>query len=296
MQLEQNQPEAYSKRVLQDYGLTANEISVYLKALELGTSSPYKLAQSTAIPRTTIYDIITDLALKGLLELETSDGYTKQQTIIRPKNPSVLRKLLRQKREESYKLEANLIEILPSLRTNFHKHKTSGNFAYYPGVEGARQVYEIEAQLTGIEEVKVFTLLMPMDAIGSKAVNELIDQSNEAVRRSGLRPKEIIPLNNWTRHILSYQYGRNPDYFKLREFRYLDDPVFEQFMRLSIVGDKVIGVSTEESEIWGFVFTSKVLAKTLASIFHVVWRTAKPVTTELIESFGPNPLVPLVRN
>jgi sugar-specific transcriptional regulator TrmB len=90
------------RKTLRAYGLSDNEIEVYLAAIKLDETSPYELAKLTGIARTTVYDVITDLSLKGLLELERSDGFPKQQTKIIAKNPSVLRQKLRERRKESH--------------------------------------------------------------------------------------------------------------------------------------------------------------------------------------------------
>jgi sugar-specific transcriptional regulator TrmB len=80
-----------STQVLKEFGLSENEAKVYQSALELGETSPFGISKSTGIARTTVYAILTDLALKGLVELESSTGLMKQQTKVRAKNPSTLR-------------------------------------------------------------------------------------------------------------------------------------------------------------------------------------------------------------
>jgi sugar-specific transcriptional regulator TrmB len=102
-----------TQQVLEQFGLSTNEATVYQSALSLGETSPFKIAKSTGIARTTVYAVLTDLALKGLVELESATGLMKQQTKVRAKNPSALREILWKKRESLVKQEVDIVEILP---------------------------------------------------------------------------------------------------------------------------------------------------------------------------------------
>lgn len=79
-----------STKVLKRFGLTDNEIDIYIECLKNEELSPFQLSKLTGIPRTTVYDCLMSLSLKGLIELEQSDGFQKQQTRVRGKNPSEL--------------------------------------------------------------------------------------------------------------------------------------------------------------------------------------------------------------
>jgi sugar-specific transcriptional regulator TrmB len=125
---------------LSRFGLTKNETDVYLAALKLNETSPFELARLTGIPRTTVYDILMTLSLKGLVTLTQSDGFTKQQTRIRAKNPSTLRSILRQKQKDLTSLEIDVMDILPQLKNDFQKQDANADFQFYPGIEGAVKV------------------------------------------------------------------------------------------------------------------------------------------------------------
>ncbi|MDQ6985941.1 MAG: helix-turn-helix domain-containing protein [Candidatus Dojkabacteria bacterium] len=276
-------------KTLEKIGLSENEIKVYLEALKLDETSPYELSKLTAIPRTTVYDVITDLSLKGLLELGRSDGFTKQQIKIKAKNPSTLRKTVRQKHNDLYKLEVDLVNILPDLKESFHKDKPSNsNFEYYEGIEGAKKVYLMENEVRGEVPINVITHLMPMDAFGKGFINKDIEEVTKKVLESGQVIKELIPLNDWTKHILTYQYQRDPDYIKAREYRFIDSPIFEQYQRLAITESTAMIASTNEDEAYGIVIQSSSLAKSFKSIFLTLWVSAEAVTPSVIKSWGEN--------
>jgi sugar-specific transcriptional regulator TrmB len=55
-------------------GLTKNEAKVYQTIVETSTIEPLELAKTTGLPRTRIYEVMSKLAAKGLLE-KLSSGY-----------------------------------------------------------------------------------------------------------------------------------------------------------------------------------------------------------------------------
>ena len=199
-----------TQQVLKQFGLSANESLVYQSALSLGETSPFKIAKSTGIARTTVYAVLTDLALKGLVELESATGLMKQQTKVRAKNPSALREILWKKRESLVKQEVDIVEILPFLKKEYLKDETNADFQFFPGMDGANHVM---FDYDGIDQdTYVFDYQIPMDATGSKEMNEGIDKGIELWSKGKSTEYNLTPLNPWTKHVLSYQVERNPHY------------------------------------------------------------------------------------
>ena len=157
---------------LKNFGLSKNEIAVYCEAIKHEESSPFTLSQATGIPRTTVYDVLMGLSLKGLIELQQSDGFSKQQTRIKANNPSVLRQILRQKRRALTRTEVDIVSILPFLKGDFHGSEPHADFRFFPGIEGAKTVMYGEHS-DGVDvPISVFDNQMPMDAFGAKEMDE----------------------------------------------------------------------------------------------------------------------------
>lgn len=271
---------------LEKFGLSQNEVKIYLETLKEDDLSPYKLAILTKIPRTTVYEIIAGLALKGLITLDQSDGFTKQQTRVKAKNPSILRSILRQKRKDLSRTEIDIVEILPLLKGDFHKDEANADFQFLPGIKGAKKIYFDEIQTS--EPVVAFENLMPMDVFGKEEINEDVRQQSEITKSRKVYVREIVPINDWSKHVLSYQYGRDKNYIKARNIRFVDNPVFELNQRISVQGTRLRIICAKDDEVWGIIINSQTLSKTIVSIFEVVWQNATNLTPEMIESWGEN--------
>ncbi|MBU1110593.1 hypothetical protein KKB83_03170 [Patescibacteria group bacterium] len=275
-------------KVLDQFGLSQNEIKVYLEALKHAELSPFKIAKLTNIPRTTVYDAIMNLSLKGLVEIQQSDDLQKQQTRIKAKNPTVMRQILWEKRRKLVGLEIDILDILAELKGEFHQEEANADFLFYPGIEGAKKVYLAEDRDDVDIPIYVWECLMPVDIFGKQDLTERIAQLTKFRKQSGTRIKEIIPLNDWTRHVLTYQVGRDSDYLKGREIRFIDGLSFDIHQRIAIKGSRIRIVCAKDDEVWGLVIKSPLLAKTIGAIFQINWQVATPLTLKMVQAWGEN--------
>ncbi len=274
-------------KTLLSFGLSENEIKIYLEALKHQEISPYKLARLTGIPRTTVYDLMLTLALKKLITIKTSQGLEKQQTWIVPENPSVLRETIMKRRRELVKLEVDTVTILSDLKSSFLSHGDGPYWRYFPGKNGIKQIYSILNSLPDEAEIYFFDHMMPMDNLGKSYINAEVARSLRKGKRKK-RIRTIMPLTDWTRHVLSYQYGRSRDYIRYHEYRYIDEKGFQLDHDMYICEDKVFFIVAKEDEIWAALLTSKLVARTFASLFALLWKTAQPVTEQFVKDLGEN--------
>jgi predicted transcriptional regulator len=274
--------------VLINLGLSENEVKVYTEAIKHEKVAPYAIAKAVGIPRTTVYDVMLNLALKGLITIKQNHGLEKQQTWIIAKNPSTLRNMIFKQRKELAALEVDLIDILPLLKGEYSKHVQNSSFLFYPGIEGAKQVMKQNYATQGNETIRVYESLMPMDTLGKQIINSDVDVGLSQQRTTNASIKSLVVLNKWTKHALSYQHARNADYVRLHNFRYMENPLLAIDFDLTLIGDSVRGVCAQDDEAWGFIMKSRKLSHTLQTIFDVLWTYAIPLTEKDIVEWGAN--------
>jgi len=273
---------------LSRFGLSDSEIKVYRQTLLADNLSPFKIAKLTNIPRTTVYEILLNLSLKGLVHLDQSDGFTKQQTRVRAHNPSILRDILHRKSDDLSRLEVDIVDILPELKGDYHRSEPNADFQFFPGIKGAKEIYFSETKSDSHLPIWAFENLMPMDAFGRQTINSDIDRWLAKHSTTKAEMKEIVGLTPWSKHVLSYQFSRNPKYFEYRQTRCIDDPHFFINQRLFLQGDTLKISTIHQEESWGLNIKSPSLVATFRSIFQFIWSQAIPVTPALIKSWGPN--------
>lgn len=281
-----------TKRTLRRYGLNEKEIDIYLVVLRKQEDmSPYLLAKETGIPRTTVYDVLLGLSLKGLIELDQSDGIKKQQTRVRARNPSVLRRILQKKRKNLLSMEADIISILPHLQEDYQGDSTNTDFQFYPGIEGFRRILGDSTLLDMDIPLYTWSPLFSSDVAGGELIKEDVTNLIKSRKTRKNPVRQLIVLGDWAKHVLSYQYGVNHDYLEAKEIRYVENPMFDISTRIELAGNVVRMACAQGNESWGLVINSKALASSLTSIFMMQWITAKPLTKEMVEGWGPNEMV-----
>jgi hypothetical protein len=275
-----------AQQVLEQFGLSSNEARVYQSALTLGETSPFKIAKSTGIARTTVYAVLTDLALKGLIELESSTGLMKQQTKVKAKNPSVLRDILWQKRADTFRQEVDIVEILPFLKKEYLKDETNADFQFFPGSKGAEQV---TFDFDNIDQDSyVFDYLTPMDVFGTTIINRGVEEAIKFQSKANSTEFNLIPITPWTKHVLTYQVERNPHYLDHVEHRHLPFELGSMSIWLHIKNGRIRIVSIKGDEVWGLKIRSQNLANSLIGVHQALWKLATPITKDMIASWGPN--------
>ena len=281
--------------ILSQFGLSDNEAKVYIEAVKHKEISPYKLSKLVGIPRTTVYDVMMSLSLKGLITIKTRQGLEKQQTWIIAKNPSVLRDIIQKKHQNLTRLEVDIVDILPQLKTDYLTHQENADFQFYPGIDGVKKVFEIINNLPDKTNVYLWDHLMPMDTLGKKYITQEVQQGL-IQRAKKYRMKTIIPLNDWTKHVLTYQYGRDHRYIKYHEFRYIEKTGFNLYQDIYLFLDRIAITMAKDDEVWGLIIKSPLLTKSFRSIFEFMWEKATPATKEFVESLGLNEFLKAEKN
>ncbi len=279
----------YAKRttqVLENFGLSANEATIYQKSLELGDSSPFKIAKATGIARTTVYAVLTDLALKGLVELESATGLMKQQTKVTAKNPSTLRDLIHHKQKELTNQEVDLVEILPFLKKEYLKDSTNADFQFFPGMEGANKIMFDYDEVD--QDTYVFDYQIPMDATGSIEMNKGVDRGIRLWAKGSAIEYNLTSLTPWSKHVLSYQLERNPHYLDRVMYRTLPFELQGLSVLIRVKGSRVWIISVKGDEVWGLKIRSLNLADSIVGIHQALWKVSTPLTREMIDSWSPN--------
>ena len=99
------------EQVLQEIGLTQNEIKVYLALLDLGESKTGDILKTSGLNSGRIYEILDSLQKKGLVSFIVKSGVK----LFSPADPKRVRDYLDEKKKAIEKQEEDYNKILPDL-------------------------------------------------------------------------------------------------------------------------------------------------------------------------------------
>lgn len=111
---------------LKEFGLTDNEIKIYLALLKLRASSPSEIAKETGLSRSYVYD-----ALERLLEKQIVSSVLKNnKRNYSPKEPKMLGELIKQKLESLQKIIPKLEKLQESQKEDIKVELHKGDYVY----------------------------------------------------------------------------------------------------------------------------------------------------------------------
>lgn len=162
--------------ILEQYGLSEKQASIYLATLELGRAPVLRIADKAAVKRPTAYVVLNELLQMGLVEI-TPRGNTKFYQAIDPKA------LLERMQRKTQLLEQSLPELRALLNTSQGKPKVR----FYEGKQGIYELYDNEI----LQQPELFSLVNLHEfakVYSEKEMLALLDRMQE----SNIKAKELI--------------------------------------------------------------------------------------------------------
>jgi len=236
--------------VLKQFGLKSKETTVYLSALELGTTTVSQIAKKARIKRTTVYDILDSLIAKGLIG-QTQKG---KKRYFYAEDPEKLHKLLEEKEEK-------LAEVMPLLKSIYNVSGTKPKIRYYEGKEGLKDVYRDTLIYKG--EMQAFVSEDVLKYLGE----EFMDEYFEKRIKNKIFVKVIGPD---TAEIKKYKAA---DKKGMKTTRIVDKKKYPFSIEMNIYGNKVALMSFREE--MGIIIESNEIAKNMIALFNLAWKGAK---------------------
>lgn len=242
--------------ILEDAGLTKNEIAVYKTLLQIGSTTAGPLTRKSGIHRSRVYESLNRLIDKGLVsyKIKANRKYFQAQ------NPETLIDFIEEKKQ---KVES----IIPELKS-LQKEKVEKQEAnVFEGYKGLKSVFENALhQCKKGDEILVF---------GARAGQDVSSETWDAFfksftkRRIEKRVKYKIIFNEDLRKseiVKEFQKS------KLTEVRFISQ---KTPAGINIHRDNV-AIIVWKKKPHAFLITSKEVNESFREYFKVLWRQAKP--------------------
>lgn len=264
--------------LLENLGLSQNEIKVFIYSYKQGVTKPSKLADLTKIPRTTVYDIVSSLVAKGFMAIQSGEENKSKQLLVKAIDLKEINEIIAKRRKQNFQLEADLATVLSLARINAKSEDL--NFI---------ESYQKEDDVYNLIESNEYNNTTNTKYIFEN-FNSLVNTDEDKASDNKVKgsTKVLFQLTEWSKHILSSRYLKNRDNYFRSEYRYVDSPLFEMNCRIMIVEDYVVITSLSSAEFYGLRLKSKMLSSTLVSLFNSVWQDATTVTEDMFMAWGTN--------
>jgi HTH-type transcriptional regulator, sugar sensing transcriptional regulator len=238
---------------LESLGLNTKEAKVYLAALELGEANMQRISGKSGVKRTTTYDVIESLKLKGFLKSIVK----RKKSLYIAEDPRNLQATLEQRLNDQKQAFRKMLPELLSI-TNLIDRKPK--ITFYEGVNGIKEIYND-------------TLKYPDRELLAWVTHEAMSFFDEAFLNDHYLPQRINK-KIWVRAIgpndSAMSGYKSQDDIQLRKTKLVDATAFPLQVEINIYGDSKIGIMSFNEKI-GLIIESKKIYTTLKSIFEMSW-------------------------
>ncbi len=253
---------------LERVGLSSKEALIYGYLIDKGGAYPSKIAEDTKLNRSTVYAILLDLSVKGLVN-EIDKKNKLFYTVERPD------RLLRHSKSritianDQYERAERLI---PDLEGLYNMVANKARVRYFEGVDGVLTVFEDH-----IGEDKPYEMLGISNATHLEKFlpKEFFEKYRRTKERKNITTRGIIPDTQEDKSFTTRTYAN----FKKKiipDMRYVPAEQFPFKGEVTIYGEnKVSIVNMSDENMTGLIIEDSMIHKMMRMIFELAWKSSR---------------------
>ena len=172
---------------LENIGLGSKEIRVLSVLLENGSPMfASSIAKAAKLNRTTAYDVLKELAGKGLVSQVRKEGATRYQAV----PPELLPGWIERKRDQLEESKHLITDLIPQIKLLRRHGKFLPKVQLFEGMEGLKQAYE---DVAVNNKEKLLRGISGMDAVYKNLDVAWVTSFLEKRTRLGVRCIDLVP-------------------------------------------------------------------------------------------------------
>jgi len=247
-------------------GLSAKSAAVYVALLEVGGAHPSTLASNTHLNRSTVYKILLDLSVKGLIT-EIEKG---KKLFYQVEKPEKLIRYSRNQADIAKEAYEKTVELVPEIEGLFSMTPNKPVIRYYQDAEGIASIYEDMVSENRKYEMVAFSHGEAFkDYLSKKDLLKFV----KAKERQKITTRAIVPDTKDNR-----QY--NSTVFKdvrkdiWPQIRYVPKEIFPFEAEMTLYGANKLAITKLRGErLIGLVIEDQLVHNMFKMIFELVWKS-----------------------
>lgn len=243
------------QKQLEELGLSANEVKVYMASLELGAATAQQLAAKAAVVRPTAYVAIGGLVKRGLMSSHTRG----KKQFFQGERPEVLLSFIEKEKKRIVASEQKLKTIIPELHALISVAGARPEIGYYEGVEGLETM---RAVLFAGKATELFVIGSP-EKYAKSIPEESVYVQNVRLEKSRIKIKQIVLFDK--KKPKAEVGGSTWRYLKVDKLESGEAAIFGDYVSLIVYLEKP----------YGFLLKSKEISQVLKKLFDAAWISSK---------------------
>ncbi len=246
-------------------GLSDKAALVYTAVLELGVAFPSKIAEMTKLNRSTVYHVLLDLTVKGLVtELER-----KKKLCYQIENPNKLINFTKSQIRLAEERAERAKKIIPEVEGLYNLIPNKPRVRFFEGLEGVLAVYEDHISVTKPYEMVAYSNVEKlMKLLPERFVKDYVAKKEKL----GITTRAILPDTPFS---ADYNKEVYQDVAKkaLVQSRLIPANEFPYETEITMYGpDKVSIVNFKKETLIGVIIEDETIAKTMRMAFELAWK------------------------
>lgn len=252
---------------LKKAGLSDKAAVVYYALLERGGAYPSVLAKEAHINRSTVYKILLDLSVKGLVT-EIKKGKKLYYQIEKPQK---LLRFAKMNIERGKEMLAVAEEVLPDLDGLYSLMPNKPKITYFEGKEGVLSIYEDHVRVEKPYEMVGWANVGYLDQF---LPEEFFSFYKKEKARIGITTRGIIPDTPKDKAFTGVQYERIGKKF-WPEMRYVPAAQFSYKSEITVYGTNKVSILNIESDLpSGVIIEDPTIHNMMRMMFELSWKGA----------------------
>jgi sugar-specific transcriptional regulator TrmB len=252
---------------LEKIGLTDKESLVYVSLLELGGAYPSRIAEYCGLKRATVYNVLTTLSVRGLInEIEK-----RNKLFYQIEKPEKISKYAESRISQAEDALDRAKEIIPEIAGLFSLLTNHPRVTYYEGVEGLLSIYEDMVsikkpyEMVAFSRADEFAIFLP-----EKFLLDFIKKKVEI----GITTRGLIPDTKENRNFSETYFKGAPEKFWPKR-RYIKPENFPLSGEIIMYGDSKISITNfAKNQMTGVMIEDKALHQMMRTIFELSWNSS----------------------
>ncbi|MCZ2846349.1 MAG: hypothetical protein O2U61_07665 [Candidatus Bathyarchaeota archaeon] len=249
------------RELLSIFELRDIEIELFEKLFFEGEMSASVLAKKAGISRTSVYDLLEKLVVKGLVFESLKSGIKKYSA-----HPPAKLRLLIEEKEKDFKQARKSLEHLEQFYLKRDSSK-SPSLQMYRGKQALQQMMKDMLLYRDMTVLAYWPILRMIDILGSDFLSKF---HQERIQRN-IQLKTIWPIKQIP-SIKKYPFLKIGEEYK-RKVRIAPKDV--GFSLGYVVYGNTVRFLSSSKENYGFLIESEELAEMMKSQFQVIWQNSK---------------------
>jgi sugar-specific transcriptional regulator TrmB len=248
-------------------GLSDKAALVYTVLLQTGGAYPSKIAEITKLNRSTVYMILTELSVKGLVnEIERSK---KQYYQI--EKPQKLSQLANDQVKKALETSEYIKKIIPEIEETYLKIPNRPRIRYFADTQGILSIYE---EQTAVEKPYEMLSITTTNAIDVLLPEKFYEEFRKKKAKIGITTRVILTDSEINQEYVKTIYSNLPEKI-WPVVRLVPPPVQTYGSEITIYGeDKVSIINFQKESPIGVVIEDQSLHMIMRMVFDLAWKGA----------------------